>query len=103
MKIESSTNAQMTDAYYIVPFSISNDDTIHNGLSLSPNLHRAFDRGLLTITKDYIVRISPSVKENNSVFSLIQFNGKKIILPEKISWYPSHESLSWHNKEIFII
>lgn len=103
MKIESSTNAQMIDACHIVPFSISNDDTIPNGISLSPNLHRAFDRGLITINKDYIVRISPAVKENTSVFSLSQFNGKTIILPEKISWFPSPEALQWHNKEIFII
>lgn len=102
MKIESSTNAQMIDACHIMPFSISNDDTIPNGISLSPNLHRAFDRGLITINKDYIVSISPSVKENNSVFSLSQFNGKKIILPEKTSWFPSVESLLWHKKEIFI-
>lgn len=103
MKIETSTNAQMIDACHIVPFSISNDDTIPNGISLSPNLHRAFDRGLITINKDYIVRISPAVNENNSVFSLSQFNGKRIILPEKTSWFPSVESLQWHNKEIFII
>jgi putative restriction endonuclease len=103
MKIESSTNAQMIDACHIVPFSISNDDTIPNGISLSPNLHRAFDRGLITINKDYIVRISPSIKENNSTFSLSQFNGKKIMLPEKASWYPSPEYLTWHNKEMFII
>lgn len=89
MKIESSTEAQMIDACHIVPFSISNDDTIPNGISLSPNLHRAFDRGLITINKDYIVRISPCVKENNSVFSLSQFNGKRIILPEKALWHPS--------------
>lgn len=103
MKIESSINAQMIDACHIVPFSISNDDTIQNGISLSPNLHRAFDRGLITINKDYIVRISPTVKENNSVFSLSQFKGKRIILPEKVSWYPSPESLQWHNKEVFSI
>lgn len=103
MKIESSTNAQMIDACHIVPFSISNDDTIPNGISLSPNLHRAFDRGLITINKDYIVRVSQAITENNSVFSLSQFNGKKITLPEKLSWFPSVESLQWHNKEIFII
>ncbi|WP_201288840.1 HNH endonuclease signature motif containing protein [Polaribacter septentrionalilitoris] len=39
----------MIDACHIVPFSISNDDTIPIGISLSPNLYRAFDRGLITI------------------------------------------------------
>ena len=103
MRIESSQNTQMIDACHIIPFSISNDDTIPNGISLSPNLHRAFDRGLLTINQNYLVRISPTVKENDSVFSLSQFNGKQITLPEKTSWYPSPESLQWHNKEIFAL
>jgi len=103
MRIETSQNAQMIDACHIIPFSISNDDTIPNGLSLSPNLHRAFDRGLITINQDYIVRISPTVTENETVFSLSQFNGNQITLPEKPSWYPSPESLQWHNKEIFAL
>ena len=103
MRIESSQNAQMIDACHIIPFSISNDDTIPNGISLSPNLHRAFDRGLITINQDYVVRISPTITENETVFSLSQFNGKQIILPQKESWYPSPESLLWHNKEVFAL
>jgi len=101
MKIETSTNAQMVDACHIIPFSISHDDTIPNGISLSPNLHRAYDRGLITINKDYIVRISPTVKDNNSVYSISQFEGAKLILPNSAKWYPSPESLIWHSKEVF--
>ncbi len=103
MKIETIINAQMVDACHIVPFSISKDDTIPNGISLSPNLHRAFDRGLITINKDYIVRVSPTVSESNSVYSISQFDGKQIKLPENIKWYPSPESLEWHNKEVYVI
>ena len=84
---------QMVDACHITPFSISNDDTNPNGISLSPNRHRAFDRGLITINRVYIVRISPTINEKDSVFSLSKFNGKQIILPSKVSWYPSLESL----------
>lgn len=103
MKIETSKNIQMIDACHIIPFSTSLDDTIPNGISLSPNLHRAFDRGLITINKDYIVRISPEVKESNSVYSISQFDGFRISLPEKPKWYPSIESLTWHNQKIFIL
>ncbi|MFV8226581.1 HNH endonuclease [Christiangramia aquimixticola] len=103
MKITSTHNVQMVDACHIYPFSLSNDDTVPNGIALSPNLHRAFDRGLITINDNYIVRVSPSISENESVFSLSQFEGKQIALPEKSSWYPSVEYLSWHNKEVFIL
>lgn len=101
MKIETTTNSQMVDACHIKPFSVSHDDTIPNGISLSPNLHRAFDRGLITINKDYIVRISPTLKDNGSVYSISQFEGIQILLPKKPKWYPSPEALIWHTKEIY--
>lgn len=94
---------QMIDACHIVPFSISRDDTIQNGISLCPNLHRAFDRGIITINKDFIVRVSPILKENDSIFSIRQFDGKTIKLPESERWFPSIESLKWHNSEVFLL
>jgi putative restriction endonuclease len=103
MRIESSTNAQMIDACHIIPFSISNDDTVSNGIALSPNLHRAYDRGLITINEDYIVRISPVIRENETPFSISQFAGRRIILPENKKDYPSPENLIWHKKEVFVI
>jgi putative restriction endonuclease len=103
MKVESSTNAQLVDACHIVPFAISKDDTITNGISLSPNLHRAFDRGLLTINEEYVIRVSPAIKENNSPFSLKQFEGKQILLPSLPKHYPSIENLRWHRKECFVL
>jgi putative restriction endonuclease len=103
MRIESSTNAQLVDACHIVPFAISKDDTITNGISLSPNIHRAFDRGLITINSDFIIRVSPAIKENDSPFSLKQFEGKQIILPRNIHFYPSVENLNWHRKECFVM
>jgi putative restriction endonuclease len=103
MRIESSTNAQLVDACHIVPFAISKDDTITNGISLSPNIHRAFDRGLITINSEYIIRVSPAIKENDSPFSLKQFDGKQIILPSNIHFYPSIENLDWHRKECFVL
>lgn len=103
MRVESTTNAQLVDACHIVPFAISKDDTITNGISLSPNLHRAYDRGLITINADYIVRISPAIREKESPYSLKQFDGKQIILPNDVKFYPSPENLIWHRKECFVI
>jgi putative restriction endonuclease len=103
MRIESTTNAQLVDACHIIPFAISKDDTITNGISLSPNLHRAFDRGLITINKEYIVRVSPAIREKDSPYSLKQFEGKQILLPTNVNYYPSVENLNWHRKECFVM
>jgi len=103
MKLEAGFNVQMVDACHIKPFSESRDDTISNGISLAPNLHRAFDRGLITITANYRVRISREFKENNTPFSLHQFENRMLLLPELPKDYPSIENLIWHNKERFIL
>ncbi|MGY5847825.1 HNH endonuclease [Salegentibacter sp. HM20] len=103
LKIRSSHNVQMIDACHIYPFSISNDDTVTNGIALSPTLHRAFDRGIITINSNYIVRVSPSIEDESEQFPISRFDGKQIQLPKNKNWYPSQESLSWHNKEIFLL
>ncbi len=100
--VSSNHNVQMVDACHIIPFSISQDDTIQNGISLSPNIHRAFDRGLLTINQDYVVRISPSVSKRSSSESLLSLEGKRIELPANDNYLPSLEALEWHRKEVFL-
>ncbi|MFO7720470.1 MAG: HNH endonuclease, partial [Gillisia sp.] len=103
MKVESTHNVQMIDACHIYPFSISNDDTVTNGITLSPTLHRAFDRGLITINSNFVVRVSPTITKEESNFTISQFDGRNIILPENEKFYPSQESLIWHNKEVFLL
>ncbi|MFC4198185.1 HNH endonuclease [Pedobacter jamesrossensis] len=34
-----------------VPFNVSHNDKVTNGIALCPNLHRAFDRGLVSISR----------------------------------------------------
>lgn len=102
MRIESASNIQMVDACHIVPFSISHDDTIRNGICLSPNLHRAFDRGLFTLTPDFKVKISHRITESESPFSLKQFDGKRIKLPENYHYHPAKENLDWHYRDVFL-
>ena len=103
MKVESTHNIQMIDACHIYPFSISNDDTVTNGITLTPTLHRAFDRGLITINSNFVVRVSPTITKEESNFTISQFDGRQIILPVNEKFYPSQESLIWHNKEVFLL
>lgn len=103
LRVEATINAQLIDACHIVPFSFSKDDTIGNGFSLTPTLHRAFDRGLITINDNYLVRISPGVVEVDSAYSLKQFEGKQMLLPENNRHYPLQENFEWHRKECFVL
>ena len=87
----------MIDACHIIPFSESHDDTITNGISLCPNLHRAFDRHLITLDDDYRVVMKPFA-EDESIYSIKQFEGKQILMPENVKHYPKQENLEIHRE-----
>lgn len=50
-RVDALLSISMVDACHIVPFSEGYDDTLVNGIALRPNLHRAFDRGLISISE----------------------------------------------------
>tara|TARA_R110001592_G_scaffold189452_2_gene434959 strand:- start:7225 stop:8178 length:954 start_codon:yes stop_codon:yes gene_type:complete len=100
LKIDTMHNISMIDACHIIPFSESYDDTVTNGIALCPNLHRAFDRGLISITPDYMVSLSDSFIEEGN-YSLKQFEGKPMSLPSNQKHWPNRENLEWHVVNIF--
>lgn len=95
MRIIADADVQMIDACHIIPFSESHDDTITNGISLCPNLHRAFDRGLISINDDYRVLVKPFIEQEN-YYSIKQFEGAPILLPSSKHYFPSRENLYIH-------
>jgi putative restriction endonuclease len=101
MRVDSTLSVSMIDACHIVPFSESYDDTITNGIALCPNLHRAFDRGLIGIDENYQVMVSTLFKEEDSFYSIRVFEGKPIQLPNHQDYYPLKENFLWHRKEVF--
>ena len=94
-RVVSTRDVQLVDACHIVPISESADDTITNGLSLTPSMHRAFDRFLFSIDKDYRVVLSPHYKEQGHPFLKV-FEGERIVLPGDREYYPAVKNLQWH-------
>ncbi len=101
MRIDAAVAISMVDACHIVPFSVSYDDTVTNGIALCPNLHRAFDRGLIAIDENFKVIISNTFKEDETNYSIRAFEGKEIQLPSTKSYYPLKDNFWWHRKNIF--
>lgn len=96
-RVDAIENISMIDACHIIPFSESYNDTISNGIALCPNLHRAFDRGLISIDQKFRVIINKNFHEpNNSVYNIKQFENTRIILPENPSYFPCTESMNHH-------
>lgn len=101
MQISANFDVQMIDACHIVPFSISHDDTISNGISLSPTIHRAFDRGLITIDNEYRLVISNTFTESTTNSFIKSYEGKCILLPKQKSHFPLVQNLEWHRINVF--
>jgi len=101
MKIDATLNVSMVDACHIIPFSESFNDTITNGIALCPNLHRAFDRGLIAIENNYKVIVSKSFREDESNYRIGGFEGKEIRLPRMKDYFPLKENFEWHKNNVF--
>lgn len=101
MRIDASIAVSMIDACHIIPFSVGYDDTISNGIALCPNLHRAFDRGLIAINDDYKVIVSSKLSEVSSQYSIKAFEAQQINLPAHANYLPLKQNFKWHRENIF--
>lgn len=92
--VNAAGGTPLLDACHIVPWAVSYDDTIGNGLALYPNLHRAFDRHLFWIDSDYRVRVAEGFGElGGHDYGVQRFNGQPLRLPPVRAWWPRRENL----------
>lgn len=91
------------EAAHILPYSEHGPHELQNGLLLRSDFHKLFDKGLVTITADLNVEVSPKIREE-------WFNGKAYYrlhghrlanLPADPRHHPSRAYLEWHNEHRF--
>lgn len=97
---------ELLNASHIVPWSVDvkNRTNPPNGLCLNAFHDRAFDCGLLTVTPDLKVKLSPRLKQEivdaGSRKFLRPYDGSTITLPRHFA--PSPDFLQYHNEKIFL-
>ena len=97
---------ELLTASHIVPWSadVKNRTNPANGLCLNAFHDRAFDCGLLTVTPDFRVRVSPLVRKHTKDLAaqdfLLRFAGTSISLPRH--FLPDASFLRYHNEKIFL-
>jgi putative restriction endonuclease len=96
LKVADTKNRSLVDACHITPFAETYNDSIRNGLALSPTFHRAFDRGLIAISDNYKVLVHPTLKDYSPVSGIRQYEHREIYLPQESRFYPSLNSLRQH-------
>ena len=92
-------------ASHIVPWS--KDEKIrlnpHNGLCINSIHDKAFDKGYITVTEDYKIKISKYLsdykKEEAVSDFFLKFKNQSIILPDK--FLPERAFLEYHHQNIF--
>lgn len=92
-------------ASHIIPWSkgVQNRLNPRNGLCLNALHDKAFDKGFLTITADFKIKLSPAfgdfVKENAYQQYFSRYNGMQIMVPKK--FVPDSEFLEFHQEQVF--
>ncbi|MGH8275000.1 MAG: HNH endonuclease [Gammaproteobacteria bacterium] len=101
--ITGETTLVALEAAHIVPYSQEGTHDVRNGLLLRADFHRLFDVGLVGVTPDLRVKISPRIRE-------AYFNGKAYYrlndaplsqIPELPYLRPDPDRLNWHYKNCF--
>lgn len=96
---------ELLNASHIMPWAkdVKNRTNPRNGLCLNALHDRAFDCGLLTVTPDLKVMISPTAKRKSSDLGnqelLLRYEGALVRPPEH--FVPDPKFLKFHNESIF--
>lgn len=92
-------------AGHIRPWSLDIQNRLNprNGLSMNSLHDKAFEEGLITITPDYKIKLSPQIFKQGGNLGIInyflKYENQEIILPNK--FLPDPKFLEYHNKERF--
>jgi putative restriction endonuclease len=101
--ITGENTLPVLEAAHIRPFAKCGVNEVSNGMLLRSDFHKLFDVGLVTVTPDLRVEVSPQIKEqwfNGKPY--YRLHGKTLLnLPRDPANYPSKDFLSWHNENCF--
>jgi len=89
------------EAAHIKPYNEEGPHVISNGLLLRSDIHKLFDTGYITITKDYKVVVSNRIKEEfENGREYYKFHGGDLLyLPNRDVDKPRESFIDWHNSK----
>ena len=101
--ISGEKTLPVLEAAHIKPYAESGPHFISNALLLRSDLHKLFDAGYLTITRDLKVEISKRIKEEfQNGKEYYKFHGGDLFtLPNRINDKPESKFIEWHNENVY--
>lgn len=91
------------EAAHIKPYAKSGPHFISNGILLRSDMHKLFDLGYLTLTKELKVEISNRIKQEfQNGKEYYKYHGTALTnLPSREFDKPKNDFIDWHNSNIF--
>jgi len=101
--ISGEKTLPVLEAAHIKPYALSGPHRISNAILLRSDIHKLFDMGYVTITKEHKVEISKRIKEEyENGKEYYQYHGRNLMfLPNREIDKPQHEFVQWHNENVF--
>jgi putative restriction endonuclease len=90
------------EAAHIRPFAEHQLHEVQNGILMRSDIHKLYDRGLVTVEPDLTFRVSGSIERdysNGKIYS--ELAGRTIASPDDPAMKPNSSALSWHSREVF--
>lgn len=91
------------EAAHIVPFAKEGGHDVRNGLLLRADFHRLFDVGLVSVSPEMKIRVSPKIREawsNGKVYYRLD-NQPLSVVPDRPDLRPDPDRLEWHFQNRF--
>lgn len=98
MQLITLDGESIVDAAHIIPFRHSYNNDIRNGFALCKNHHWCFDKGLITVDRQYRINVSSLVEDHKFFDDIVH---ETILLPRIKKLCPSQKAFGWHRKNVF--
>lgn len=91
------------EASHIQPYASEGPHEVANGLLLRADLHRLFDKGYLTVSRDLRLEVGSRLRNDfHNGRSYYPLHGTRLRVPAEVSLRPSSDYLSWHREHVFL-
>jgi putative restriction endonuclease len=101
--ITGESTLPVLEAAHILPFAEQGPNEVANGLLLRSDFHKLFDLGLVTVTPELSIEISPKIREqwfNGKAYN--RLHGQPLAnVPGEAAHRPAPDYLRWHNENCF--
>ncbi len=103
VRVLTSAGHTAVDAAHIIPWQVSHDDNVRNGMALCRLCHWTFDEGLAAVSAIYQVLLSSELRTMHNIPGhLITVQNRRILGPEEDDLWPAPDSIAWHRRNVFI-